>query len=110
MGSNPTFTALVKWRNWLTRLSEKQFIKSLSVPSKKEKFDLLYICRSSIWSPPHLDKFFIDVFAPLIHQKEIEVIYERGIFKDRYNDDFLKMVEQHKEMLKNMKKKIEIEK
>jgi hypothetical protein len=41
VGSNPTFTALVKWRNWLTRLSEKQFIKSLSVPSKKAKFDFL---------------------------------------------------------------------
>lgn len=26
------------------------------------KFDLLFICRSSVWSPPHLDKEFIEFY------------------------------------------------
>lgn len=71
----------------------------------QEDFDLLYICRSSMWSPPHLDKYFIDAFIPLIKQKEIEVIYEDLVFNDRYNKEFLKMVNENKEMIKNMKNK-----
>lgn len=90
------------------RLDSDDFceVKEASIEElQKEKFDLLYICRSSIWSPPHLDKFFIDTFNPLICQKEIEVTYEQGIFDDRYNDEFIKMVNQNKEMLESMRRK-----
>lgn len=71
----------------------------------KEKFDLLYICKSSIWSPPHLDKYFIDAFLPLIEQTDIEVTYEKTVFDDRYNEIFLKMVNENKAMIQSIKNK-----
>lgn len=74
---------------------------------KNEKFDLLYICKSSIWSPPHLDKYFIDAFSPLIHQDKIEVRYETTVFDDRYNKEFLKIVHQNQEYMRQTKERIQ---
>lgn len=70
---------------------------------EKENYDLLYICRSSVWSPPHLDKYFIDAFNPLIMQNKIEVQYETDIFNNRYNEEFLDMVNQNKMIMENLK-------
>lgn len=71
----------------------------------KEDFDLLFICKSGVWSPPHLDKFFNETFKPLLAQKEIEVVYETNVFNDRYDSNFMKMVTEQRNMIKGMKDK-----
>lgn len=74
---------------------------------KKESFDVLYICRSSVWSPPHLDKYFIEAFCPLLEQTEIPVTYETDIMEDRYNEDLQKMAAENEAMMNQFKKEIE---
>lgn len=72
-------------------------------------FDLLFICKSSIWSPPHLDKYFNEAFMPLLAQSDIEVIYETSVFDDRFNDEFKKMVDEHNNMISKIKNGVERE-
>lgn len=45
--------------------------------------DLLFICKSYIWSAPHLDRHFTTLFKPLL-QKCLIQAYEKDIFTDRY--------------------------
>ncbi len=63
---------------WLGRSDsdKKQKPKSLKFISnynsaniEKTKWDMVYICRSDMWSPPHLDAEFIKVFMPLTEGK-----------------------------------------
>lgn len=53
----------------------------LSMLSRTE-WDMLFVCRSDMWSPPHLDKEFTDIFRPLIDGKDGEI--EHGIWDGRY--------------------------
>ena len=50
-----------------------------------EKFNLVYICRSDMWSPPHLDKSFYDLvsFIPFWDLDDSEVLLEDGILEAR---------------------------
>ena len=49
---------------------------------KDIKWDVLFVCRSDMWSPPHLDKAFIRSFKPL---SEIgKGLAETRIWEDRY--------------------------
>lgn len=46
-----------------------------------KEFDYLYLCRSAMWSPPHLDPKF--VWAAKILMKKCPTKYEQGIDKPR---------------------------
>lgn len=48
-------------------------------------FDYLYLCRSAVWSPPHLDDKFIRVVKTLLN-KSYYAQYEKGIDKPRPYD------------------------
>lgn len=71
-----------------------------------EEYDLVYICRSGMWSPPHLDKFFLELCQPLLEQEEFPVRYELNVMENRYTDEFKKMVEDQKKMYQEMKNKM----
>lgn len=47
-------------------------------------FDFLFMCRSSVWSPPHLDKYFVKVVEELMNH--CPVSYEIGIDEPRPYD------------------------
>lgn len=52
-------------------------------------WDMVFICRSDMWSPPHLDKEFTKIFKPLAETDFEECLYyavEDGIWEDRYPD------------------------
>lgn len=48
---------------------------------QKEGFDYLFMCRSALWSPPHLDYWFIRAVETLMHHCLVE--YEEGILRER---------------------------
>lgn len=49
---------------------------------KNKKFDLIFLCRSDTWTPPHLDKYFSDICDLILHHFE-HVDIEKGIEKPR---------------------------
>lgn len=68
------------------------------------QFDVVFICRSGMWSPPHLDIEFIRLVSPFVHKWHS--IGDENILKSRYNAEFKKTVESYKrqmsEITKNM--------
>lgn len=121
--------------NWVNKLDEhgfinkytwiyddkKESIKNLSCEykiSKKLKlikgikWDYIFICRSSIWSPPHLDIHFNKLYTFFMF--ECGLRFNEKFFIDRY--EFIKynietnvkqreeMFELHKEVIENNKK------
>ena len=62
--------------------------------------DLLFICRSSVWSPPHLDDEFIKFYKWI--QNNVTNV-EVNITGSRYTEEFKKTVLQHREVMENLK-------
>jgi hypothetical protein len=46
-------------------------------------FEVIYLCRSCVWSPPHLDKWFISIFN-LLKDRFFLVKYEEGMTRSRF--------------------------
>lgn len=69
---------------------------------KNDDFDYIYICKSSMWSPPHLDKYFNEMFENFLHKSEIEVIYEPNVFNDRFDESLQDIIRQEKNMIKSI--------
>lgn len=61
--------------------------------------DLLFICRSSMWSPPHLDGDFIELYQWV--DKNI-VPVEVNITGSRYTEELKQQVEQNRNMITNL--------
>lgn len=62
----------------------------------KTGYDLVYVCRSGWWTPPHMDGDFIKYLArPLIENKNgWEVRYQTGILESRYNRELKALIKQ----------------
>lgn len=61
----------------LREISQKIGLSSISeIPNKK--FDMIFLARSDIWSPPHLDEYFSELVS-LMCRHFTEVIAEQGI-------------------------------
>lgn len=71
-----------------------------------DEYDLVYICRSGMWSPPHLDSFFIELCQPLLEQEDFPVRYEVSVMENRYTDEFKKVVEDNQRLYQEMKNKM----
>lgn len=60
--------------------------KSPVLPSIKaienNSYDLIFLCRSDIWLPPHLDCYFTEIYD-LIAKKFSNVVVEKGIETER---------------------------
>ena len=80
---------IVNWQIILT-----QVISLSELP--KTGYDLVYICRSGWWTPPHMDDAFIKYLArPLIANRNgWEVKYQKGIMESRYNNELKNLVKQ----------------
>lgn len=72
-------------------------------------YDLVFICRSGMWSPPHLDKKFIAVFKDLlikIDPHDCIVYAEPNIFESRYDENTIKELRKQKEQIRNIQNNI----
>ncbi len=111
--------------NWLSYLVSKGMVKkSVWVRSKdsdigdseskidvitedikvldKVKFDAIFICKSSGWSPPHLDDYFIRLVLPLIFKsKKVLSGSMDDILRDRYKD-ILPNISKDREMIEKL--------
>lgn len=63
------------------RMMSIELFSSLFQSGIPENFDYLYLCRSAMWSPPHLDPKFVRVAKILM--KNCPTKYEQGIDKPR---------------------------
>lgn len=100
--------------NWLRRLHEDGTVKNIYWSGHEDSnlddklscvspmaikdvcakdFQYVFLCRSSWWSPPHLDKVFISNFVKPIVSGIIgkNVFYEKEIDRSRYDEAFIQM-------------------
>lgn len=78
-------------------LSRLQVVPIESI--KGIEWDLIFICRSNVWSPPHLDKHFKKAFYPIAHRNM--ALVEDRIFDSRYPEVSLMARRQKKIMEEN---------
>lgn len=64
------------------------------------EWDLIYICRSGMWSPPHLDETFIKAFGWLT--EEHYLILEQDILTSRHDSTFQENVQNFRKMYYSM--------
>lgn len=69
-----------------------------------QKWDAIYICKSTMWSPPHLDKEFIN-FLKIANINENSIM-EPAVLDDRYSASFDNMVQYDREVLDDFRKRI----
>lgn len=58
------------------------------------RWDAVYIARSDVWSPPHLDSSFIKAFRPLFEDRKSKRFAETGVWQDRYTYGFEAVVKE----------------
>lgn len=79
--------------------------KSVSIDFLKSiegfTIDLLFICRSGVWSPPHLDEAFVQMTKTLVADLS-HCQFESGIEETRYTEQFVKNYEIEFEFLKSI--------
>lgn len=66
------------------------------------QFDIIFICRSGMWSPPHLDIEFIRLVNPYTHKWVTSI--DHNILKSRYTAEFKKTVESYKRQMREITK------
>lgn len=71
----------------------------------KQNWDAVYICRSGMWSPPHLDHVFIDTFKWMKDSYFLK--YETTVFDDRYDEKFIEAINTFRKSMKTMKPDIQ---
>lgn len=62
----------------------------------KEEYDGIYICRSDVWSPPHLDETFRELVGCVIP-------VNKKWMKDRIDKDFESLIEQYQSAVNKLK-------
>ena len=65
------------------RIKMEEDLYSLDKIMDKDNVDFIFVCKSYIWSPPHLDKYFNQCFKPIMDKCIIQM-KEDKIFTDRY--------------------------
>ena len=69
---------------------------------KEKTWDLIFLCRSDIWSPPHLDIYF-DSLAKLIMKTSSECRYTSDIMCPRFDSEaFLQSIEAQEKIYKKV--------
>ena len=64
---------------------------------KNTPWDMVFICRSDMWSPPHLDELFTDVFQDVTTDKYCKV--QKGIWDSRYSEELKKDADELKKAI-----------
>ena len=70
-------------------------------------WDMLFICRSDMWSPPHLDNDFTRVFQPLVQDSVVTGEIQQGIWESRYDEKFRSDVDKMRNTMEKFYKKQE---
>lgn len=95
---------------WIRRkdseLSGEEFIDDNSVVGIPEDlpdtFHLIFLCRSGVWSPPHLDDRFLSLYRFLNkNYNNIEVV-NNSVLRNRYNKQFKANVTDYSNMMKRI--------
>lgn len=95
--------------HWIGREDSDRSSMSCPLPAADmaelpDTFDLIFICRSGWWTPPHLDSYFVDSLAmPVINGKR-RVKYEAGINSSRYSQAFRSTVDELAEVYRRVPK------
>lgn len=71
---------------------------------KRKKWDMIFICRSDMWSPPHLDDEFLKVVDfTICNAKHIKG--DKLVTESRYNQEFKDGVKQMKDAMDELRKR-----
>lgn len=74
-----------------------------------EPYDIIYICRSAMWSPPHLDSRFIDEMRPLVLSKSsgryVRVLED---LSDRFTHDLQDYIKQEQNTYQRALKQLSV--
>lgn len=92
----------VKWiKNCDSQETENDKIERISFKDiENESFEIIYLCRSGIWSPPHLDKQF-GVLNRFINKRAGVTLFREEIV-NRWDSDFQKDVKQTEQFFKDI--------
>lgn len=90
-----------------SQLSGLELIDNSSVVGISEDlsggFQLVFLCRSSAWSPPHLDDKFLSLCRFIGKLScNVKVTEPRGVLANRYNNQFKTNVKVHRKFMANM--------
>lgn len=83
-------------KKWFSYMSFKQLLQ------EDEPFDLIFICRSGMWSPPHLDEYFKDLYMPLTFT--MDALMQSNL-EDRYTAEFKAAAMESKKQTEEIMKK-----
>ena len=96
----------VEWiKNIDSQPSNNEYITEITwqdLKDQEEVFDIVYLCRSGVWSPPHLDKQF-GVLQRYINKRAGATIFREEI-PNRWDEDFKKDLKSFRESLEEFKR------
>lgn len=78
--------------------------------NNEQTYDLLYICRSSVWSPPHLDHYFFDFLKNQVKAIGTQSIEFGFLTEDRYTDSMKAQITQYSDFLEETRKQLKEDK
>ena len=95
---------------WIAREDSEAETDKFLIPTKLEEidgidFDLIFICRSGWWSPPHLDDIFIEKLLKPMQLLGYPCEYEVLLENSRYDEEFQKNIKQFAEMQQQIMKR-----
>ena len=70
-------------------------------------FQLVFLCRSGVWSPPHLDKDFLSLCRYMNKLNDKAVVVDQKVTRNRYNRQFKNNVSHYVNTLKKIMKELE---
>jgi hypothetical protein len=78
---------------------KKVLVKTLDEIENLE-FDIIYICKSPEWSPPHLDWGFIGAFLSMA--KEANALTDKDAWENRWTDEMKSLILDSREKLRKL--------
>ena len=82
--ANPISLDVYGFTNEEIRNELKNIVRNSLSAIKDEQFDAIFLCRSDMWTPPHLDKHFAKL-CDAIMSYFVNVAMEHGIDEPRFN-------------------------
>lgn len=76
-------------------VSPDKLIEHLNLFFEKEAPDMIFLCRSSCWVPPHLDFKFLEMTEVLRQYDSQNIVMDRKVMVPRYTSKFKKSVKQY---------------
>ena len=82
----------LKYR-WVSRKDSErgEELCEIGISDLREDYDYIFLCKSDVWSPPHLDKKFNELQRLLV-SLGVPTYRENGINYSRYNSEFRALI------------------